>query len=76
MIATSLHKTDEPDLRLRVLDATDQEIVINEGTVTGQFVPVDEVETIAPGDGSQPAFRKLDTKPPQCTSGRMEQRSE
>ena len=61
MIATSPRRPDGPDLCLRVLDTTDQEIVINEGTVTGQFVPVDEVETIAPGDGSQPAFRKFNT---------------
>ena len=59
MIATSLHKPDGPDICLRVLNATDEEIMINEGTLIGQYIPVDEVETSLPSS-SQPVFRRLD----------------
>ena len=62
LVATSLHKPDGPNICIRVLNATDQEIVLKEGTVIGQFVPVEEVETVIPSDSNQPAFRTLNTK--------------
>ena len=45
MVATSLHCPHGANLNIRVLNATEEELIIREGTVIGQFVPVDEVET-------------------------------
>ena len=60
MVATSLHRPDGPTLCLGVLNATDREIVLKEGTLIGQFVSVEEVETETPAIEGQPAFRSLE----------------
>ena len=62
MIATSLHRPDGSNLFVRLMNISDQELLIQEGAVIGQFVPVDEVETTSSVDEKQPRFRRLKTK--------------
>ena len=48
MVASSLHWLNGPELKIRVLNASEEEIEITSGTIIGQFVPIDEVETLLP----------------------------
>ena len=59
MVASSLHRPNGPELNVRILNASEEEIEIPSGTIIGQFVPIDEVETLLPEPDDPDYFRQV-----------------
>ena len=62
LIAASLHSPRGLEICIEVMNTTDEEILIPSGTIIGQFVPVDEVETEAHSTSEYQAFRTCQTE--------------
>ena len=62
MAATSLHRSDGPNFFVRLMHISDQEVIIQEGAVVGQFISVDEVNATSLVDDKQQRLKPLEIK--------------
>ena len=62
MVATSFHRSDGPNFFVRLMHISDQEVIIQEGAVVGQFIFVDEVNATSLVDDKQQRLRPLEIK--------------
>ena len=62
MVPSSLHWPNGPELKISVLNPSEEEIDITSGTNIGQFVPIDEVETLLLEPDDPDYFRQVTMK--------------